>query len=245
MAYKIDVLGTGSSGNCILIDDEIIIDVGLGYRTLKDALHTCSAIFITHRHGDHLNPSALKQLLKKRPAIVQKRLFVNQSCLEHLHNRAPEVAKAIDPANVINGDHQHISVTGRNGVTYNVETYPLVHDVENQGFVIVNDNNERLIHATDTETMRYAPGGIYDYLLVEGNWDEEQYAERIASGDRDEVFRALRNIRHLSVQEFEKFVRLHSHDESIILQLHQSMELGSKSLIGRKDLSYSVDEPVE
>ena len=54
MSYDINVLGTGSSGNAILIDDEILIDIGLGYRTIKDALHRASAIFVTHEHGDHL-----------------------------------------------------------------------------------------------------------------------------------------------------------------------------------------------
>lgn len=229
-AYDVNVLGTGSSGNCIVIDESFMIDCGLNFKVTKDYLSTVSAVFITHEHGDHLNIAALKNIAKTRPALIENRLFVNESTLKRLENKGGEfVAKMVSPKNIIDENwEREIKLGGRE---YHVRTYPLYHDVQNQGFVFTNDRNETLIHATDTQSMRDAPAGLYDFLLVEGNWDEDKTLEMMSSHDAGERFRALRNMRHLSVQAFERFVRSHSHENSKILQLHESMELGARSLI--------------
>lgn len=232
MAFDINVLGTGSSGNSILIDDTILIDIGLGYRTIKDALHAAQAIFVTHRHGDHLNMSALNGLIKNRPVIVSHAMYMNADTKRHAELKvSPKNAPIVSKVKVMHGDGWTTTVKSKTGHTYTVETYPLDHDVENQGFVITNEFGEKLIHATDTTTMKYAPQGIYDYLLIEGNWDEDKFDDIFDSGDYNLMTRALYNMRHLSVQDMEAFVRAHSHENSMILQLHESMELGSKSLM--------------
>ena len=38
MSFDINIIGTGSSGNCIVINDELVIDIGLSYSALKDVL---------------------------------------------------------------------------------------------------------------------------------------------------------------------------------------------------------------
>lgn len=240
MPYDINVLGTGSSGNAILIDDEILIDIGLGYRTIKDALHRASAIFVTHEHGDHLNMSALKGLIKNRPAIVSRGLYLNEGTRHKAIEKAPALAREIESTKRIKtGDGWSATVKGRSGHTYEVESYKLAHDVENQGFIITKDESDTLIHATDTQTMKYAPNRVYDYLLIEGNWDEDKFMDAIQSDDPSERFRATHNLRHLSVQSMESFVRKHSHENSVALQLHESMEMGSKSLITMNNFTES------
>lgn len=238
MAYDINVLSTGSSGNSILIDNEIMIDIGLGYRTLKKEVHRASAIFVTHEHGDHLNMSALKGIINNRPAIVSRGLYLNESTKKKAQSKAANLASEIESTRRITSDDNWSTVVhGRNGKTYTVESYPLAHDVENQGFIITNDEGETLIHATDTQTMKHAPNRIYDYLLIEGNWDEDKFIDAVMSDDPNERFRATHNLRHLSVQSMESFVRKHSHENSVALQLHQSMEMGSKSLLSMDQFS--------
>lgn len=235
MPYQVTIHATGSSGNAITIDNNLMIDAGLGYRTLKEPLTQTSALFITHRHGDHLNPATIKRLHKERPALVRKRLFINQDTHNKLIEHAPELNGVIPKQNILTQDWSR-TITTRDGNQYHVQTYPLVHDVENQGFVITNQHGDTLIHATDTQTMKHAPKREYDYLLVEGNWDEDTLADMIASDDPDDAYRALRNTRHLSVQAFERFARTHSHPDSVIVQLHESMELGSRSKINTYQL---------
>lgn len=232
MGFDVNVLGTGSSGNSIMIDDSIMIDAGLGYRTLKDYGARADAIMISHQHGDHINMSFVRRMIDSRPVFMRNKFFINESTRQHIRNKlSAEYSSAVDRITPIN-DESSFDVTAKSGQTYHVETYRLSHDVENQGFVITNGDGEKLIHATDTETMRFAPRDKYDTLLVEGNWDEDKFIEMVESEDRNENMRALRNLRHLSVQSFETFVRNNSHSESHILQLHASMELGSTSLIG-------------
>ena len=60
---RIVALGSGSSGNAILVDDgttRILVDCGLGPRTIKTRLAVAgvrpdqvSAIVVTHEHIDH------------------------------------------------------------------------------------------------------------------------------------------------------------------------------------------------
>ena len=39
--FKVQILGTGSSGNAVLIDDCILLDCGLGVRKLMPYLSIC------------------------------------------------------------------------------------------------------------------------------------------------------------------------------------------------------------
>ena len=110
--------------------------------------------------------------------------------------------------------------------TYRVETYPLYHDVENQGFVFTKNGQSTLIHATDTSTMKDAPQRQYDVILVEGNYDESKLIEYLQSEDRNTRYRAARNLRHLSIQAHENFVKSHSHPKTQSLMLHESYDFG-------------------
>ena len=112
-----------------------------------------------------------------------------------------------------------------NGNKYEVETYPLYHDVENQGFIFTK-NGKTLIHATDTATMKDAPKRKYDVILVEGNYDESKVIENLQSDVYELRRRASRNLRHLSIQAHENFVKAHSHEDTIAIMLHESYDYG-------------------
>lgn len=231
MSFDINVLGTGSDGNAIVIDDAIMIDVGLGVDAMSAHLRTVSAVLVTHRHGDHLRTGAINWLANKRPTFAENCLYLNEDSREHVRQRAPKAWKRVESAPVLPSAGGDFTIRCRKGREYRIETFPLVHDVENQGFVITNDQGHSLIHSTDTMTMKNAPRRVYDFLLVEGNWDEDRVSDMIDNGNRGERERALRNMRHLSVQDFDSFVRSHSHDTSRVIQLHKSMELGSDSVM--------------
>ena len=229
--FDIDIIGTGSSGNAVLIDNTILIDIGLPWRDVGNAAMSASRIFVTHRHADHLGMSAVRGLLKHRPAMVKHGLYVNRESFDHIAKRAPGVASMIPESHIIR-DNTVVEHSWR-GSRYRIEAYSLVHNVENHGFVITNlDTGKRLIHATDTMSMHSAPPGIYDVLLIEGNYDEDVIDDTIDLGTDAEAWRAMQNFRHFSVQEMERYVRLHSHPESIVVQLHESSDFGSKSVMG-------------
>lgn len=221
--FKVEILGTGSTGNAVLIDDTIMIDCGLGVNKLLPYLQNVRHLFITHRHSDHLNISVLKNIAKKvSKSIIRFGLHVNSDCYNMIERKAPEIAEMIESERLTSHSLLDLKI---DGVEYKIETYPLYHDVENQGFVITK-NGKTLIHATDTSTMKDAPNRQFDVILVEGNYDESKLIEYLKSDDREVRYRAARNLRHLSIQAHENFVKSHSHHDTISLMLHESYDFG-------------------
>ena len=221
--FKVEILGTGSTGNAVMIDDSIMIDCGMGVKKLAPYLDKVQHLFITHRHGDHLNVAVLNNIAKKvSTSIIKYGLHVNSDCFDIIAARSPMVADLIETERLTGNDVIEFTI---NGVDYKVETYPLYHDVENQGFIFTK-NGKTLIHATDTATMKSAPQREYDVILVEGNYDESKLVEYLQSEDRQTRYRAARNLRHLSIQAHENFVKGHSHPDTQVLMLHESYDFG-------------------
>lgn len=75
MTFQFAVLGSGSRGNSALFahqGDGLLIDVGLGPRTLGDRLESVGscwsrirAVVLTHTHGDHVDKGALRGMAKR------------------------------------------------------------------------------------------------------------------------------------------------------------------------------------
>jgi phosphoribosyl 1,2-cyclic phosphodiesterase len=229
--FKVNIIGTGSSGNCIVIDDHLVIDCGLPAKSLMPALeNNLEALIITHRHGDHLGLSFLKALYKVRPWLVETKLYTNQDVKLFIERSFNSRWSCDLSANHVITQNDTFEIT-TSVATYKVTSFKLYHDVENYGFVIEKDG-AKLVFATDTSSLRDAPVQDYDYIVVEGNYDEDKIMESILSEDPNESYRAGRNFRHLSVQQFEKFVRMCSKPETKVYQLHESGQYGVSSAFG-------------
>lgn len=48
MSYEI--ISTGSKGNCVIVENMIMLDVGVPYIKIKNYLHKIKLIFISHKH---------------------------------------------------------------------------------------------------------------------------------------------------------------------------------------------------
>ena len=57
-----NILASGSTGNCTIINDFIAIDMGIPFNQIKPYYKELKIVFITHQHSDHLNKSTVKQL---------------------------------------------------------------------------------------------------------------------------------------------------------------------------------------
>lgn len=123
---KVNVLASGSSGNCVTIDDRIIIDAGV------DCNPKGQVLLLTHEHTDHT-----KALSK----LCGVRVYTSQEVADRLANKYPYTA-----FNILEQGKQYAIMV--DGEKYLVNTVQLKHDVPCVGYEISHDG-ERILYATD------------------------------------------------------------------------------------------------
>lgn len=144
---KLRVLGSGSSGNCYLLENEnecLVLEAGLSLKEVKIALNfnisKITAVLVTHGHKDHCG-------------------FSNQ------FKRAG--IRVFEP---YNGTNKKQMVFGNFIVTW----FPLVHDTENYGYLIWHPDIGWFLYATDTEYIRYTfKKTRIRTMLVEANYSKD------------------------------------------------------------------------
>ncbi len=166
MAIRICVLGSGSKGNSILVDNgknRLLIDAGLAARDICFKLaqidvdiNTIDGILVTHEHNDHIR--GLEALSKKIPVYA--------------HDYTMEVIAAkcdISLERQMHFDNNMFSVG-----SLDVQTFRISHDaVYPLGFCI-SDCDSKITYATDMgycskEFLKIAKGS--DLVLIESNHD--------------------------------------------------------------------------
>ena len=201
--YKI--IASGSKGNCAIIEN-IMIDIGVAFKSIENELKNIKYILITHIHRDHLNATTFKSIKKKYPHI---KIFANY-----------EVANRVGRENITKmmGDSTCISLSDN----FEIRSFKCFHDVEVLGFVIIISSTN-IIYATDTYSLEEAPKLEYDYLFLESNYDENIVNKLMNKRSKYgyDVFESAK--RHLSTQQSKAFYYMHRRDkQSKWIELHQS-----------------------
>lgn len=197
-----EIIRSGSSGNAVLVED-MLFDIGVSFKTLKEYLYRVKYIFITHRHSDHFNPKTYKQIKKKFPRITW---IVNYDLA------------VFGEFEYFVGDKTRVEI--EDGY---IQSFLCVHDVPCSGFAIrYKDFN--LIYATDTNTLEHAPVGKYDYLFIESNHDENKIKQIQGVSKQKYGYDAWAgSMRHLSTQQSKAFYYLNRRDkDSVWVELHKS-----------------------
>lgn len=173
--FKFISFGSGSSGNCYYFQSErgsILIDVGIGVRTLKKyfrekglSFSSIQAIFVTHDHADHVK--AVGVVGNELHIPVYATNAVHQGMLKNYGmpiKIKQEYVKFLDlQKSVVVGD-------------FKITSFQVPHDsAENVGYEIVCDGIHFCL-ITDagivTEKMKeYIK--VADYLVLEANYDLE------------------------------------------------------------------------
>lgn len=203
----IKIIASGSSGNSMIINDNLMIDCGIPFKRYEiEDLFKIDYLYITHIHGDHLNIATIKKLIKFNQDLkvlcsssVKKRLDENQ----------------IKPNLISPSD-----------APYKTEVYELTHDVQCWGFDLVIDGYD-IIYATDTTTLPFPKTKKYNIFLIEANYCEKKVRAILRSPKCTglQVLRINQNMeRHLSKQASIEFVARHSKagEKIIYVRLHKS-----------------------
>jgi len=208
---KYEIISSSSrEGNCVLIDD-VMVDIGVSFKKVAEAMYDVKYLLITHVNQDHLNIGTLKKIYKLFPNI---KILSNYEVYTLLRDEG----MSIDIINTTRAYH-----TSR----YDFKAFSCYHTALTYGYVWQSLEGKNIIYVTDTSSLDNAPKDIpYDYLFLESNYDEkkleESFNEAMKEGGYD---RSRENIRHLSTRKARGFYYMYRRNQdSEFIELHKSTQ---------------------
>lgn len=187
--YKI--INTGSDGNAVLINDNILLDCGISYRRLKPYLKNVKLIFISHRHTDHLLPTTIKQIAYNYPTIKFVYNEDDEDIFLILFNNG------IDLRNMYSIKQNKWFDLG----ICKIKLEELQHDVLNSACHLEIDG-KKLLYVTDTARVDHIEAKNYDTYLIEANYhSREEIEQKIAEAQEKGEFTHL--VRVLNTHLYE------------------------------------------
>lgn len=211
-----DVLGTGSTGNAVIINDNIMIDCGLPYKSIRSNVRKLKIVLATHAHSDHIKKATVKKLAKDRPSL-------RFACCDWL------VQVLVDCG--VNKSRIDVLEIGQlySYGTFEVSPVKLYHNVPNCGYrIFIGD--EKLFYATDTGTLEGIEAKDYDLYMVECNYEDEEIQERIQTkqdaGEYAYEYDVIGN--HLSKKQCDEFIINNIGSKGKYVYLHQHINKDDK-----------------
>lgn len=211
--FNIKIHATGSKGNMIQIDNTII-DLGI---TKSKALKLVNfdeidEIFISHKHTDHFYLPLVKEVIEKNIPLYISEDTNNKYNLKNKDTNVIIIEELNNEPNFTIDNCRYNRFQLKNG-NY-IYCIPQKHDdIINYAFVIENDN-ERLLFATDLDTLSKSDVGDgilhlgeFDVILLEGNYDEEYLREYI--GEIINTIDPELNHKYFTDDELNTFVKRH------------------------------------
>jgi phosphoribosyl 1,2-cyclic phosphodiesterase len=185
--------GSGSSGNMYTLSDgttKIMIEAGLPIKRIKQALNfrisEIEGLLLSHIHGDH--SKSIKDMVK---------LGVN--C--HMPPATAEGLK-IDNHRIKPVESDKSFKIG----TLMVYPFKAEHDVEAYGYLILNENQERLLFLTDSYYCRYKFKGL-THIAIEANYSLDILNQNIAEGITPRVMKKRLINAHMSLETLLDFLK--------------------------------------
>jgi phosphoribosyl 1,2-cyclic phosphodiesterase len=211
-----DIIATGSSGNAVVIENSILIDCGVPYRSLAERLRSFNLVLLTHIHADHFKKQTISRMAKTRPTL---RFGVP----EYMVSDAVSAGIAKRQIDLI-----------RHGETYqygkfSVEAFDLLHNVPQTGYKIFFPDGRKMIYATDTSSLDGVSAEDYDLYMIEANHTEKDIHDRIKAkalnGEYAYETEAAKN--HLSEEKAIDWIYRNIGSKGEYVLLHRHTEKGS------------------
>ncbi len=183
---KIEILSSGSSGNCYIISDgsqSLLLDAGLPIKEIRRGtgfnLSGIDGAVISHRHLDHA-----KAVPDLTAAAVN--VYASSDVFSHLGVKGHRCKELRDKKTAdING--------------WKVYPFEVHHDVPNFGFLIFSPvSKEKLLYVTDTYYISEKFRGL-NYIMVEANYSPDIVDGNIAKGELHASFKKRLVKSHMSI----------------------------------------------
>lgn len=216
-----DVIATGSSGNAVLLNGNILIDCGVPFKHLQEIYRKINLVLLTHEHHDHFNGATIRRLAADRPLL---RFGCCQWMVLPLVEAGVPIHR-IDSYAI--GSAYNYSIYGR---TVRVEPFNLFHDVSNCGYKLTLPNGQKALYATDTVSMDGVEAYGFDLYMIEANHRTKEIKRRIAEKEYDGKFayekRAIKT--HLSREQADSWLVRNAASYSEIIYLHGHNDIEGK-----------------
>jgi phosphoribosyl 1,2-cyclic phosphodiesterase len=205
----IKVIGSSSRGNGYIVESEnqiLLLELGCKYNdfmqslNFEEALTKVKGCLVSHKHSDHLRKTTVAKMLKYNIPIYSTR----ESC---------DKFEGITPIPL--GKKTHIG-------GFYIQPFPLFHDCECFGFIIICPDGVRICFATDTSKIPYKFKDIHCYM-VECNNSLEYVVENAINGCESRSS----HLTHLSDDKTVDFLRTNfSSSVQQIILIHLSSSNG-------------------
>lgn len=202
---NIKTLASGSSGNAYLIDDghtQLLLECGIKFRDIQIATgfksSNLAGVLISHEHKDHTK--GLKDVLRAGIDCYMSEGTVAAEGINHHRIKVVENKQAFKVG------------------TWTVLPFDVEHDVaEPLGYLLKNEQGERLLFATDTYYVKYRFNDL-THIMLECNYSKDILDENIEIG---RVHRGMKNRlvkSHFSLENVIQFLK--SNDLSKVQEIH-------------------------
>lgn len=193
---KYNIVESSSKGNCIIIEDFLMLDCGVSYSKMEKYLKKIKLIFISHAHKDHLLPSTAKKIAYEHPTI--KFLCGSEIVAEKLVKLSCVPLRNI----FVLKPNKWFSLGA-----LKVKLEQLEHDTPNY-CLKAEIKGKKLIYIVDTANVDNIKAKDYDLFLIEANYNELTLKEHINMCENpDELFYLNRvPLTHLSYEDANSFL---------------------------------------
>lgn len=161
----VNVVQTGSSGNCVVFNETVMVDCGISYKKVEPYVQRLKLLLLTHIHSDHFKVSTIRRIALERPKL-------RIACCRWL-------VKPLVDANV--SKHQIIVMEPNKIYGFgicNVIPFEVEHDVPNVGYKI-HFPESKVFYATDCVNLRGVVARGYDMYCVEANFEMQELKARM------------------------------------------------------------------
>lgn len=216
----IKILASSSKGNCYRYFN-VLVDIGVPYKTIEKELKEINVICLTHRHVDHLNIDTLRKVIEEFNHI---KIVAPTYLVEVIENIVPKERLIV----------QDVGYTLNLGV-FSLTSVKLYHDVQNIGYSLIfkhiKKGGYKIMHATDTAHLQGISAKGYDLYVIECSYDEDDKERLIAENGNlpivvgSSVWKIIRSANsHLSKQQCYKFIEENNTNNGRFVPAHVNAE---------------------
>lgn len=214
-----NIISTGSKGNAVVLNKEILVDCGVSFKALKPYYKELRLALLTHIHGDHFKTATVRKIAELRPGL-------RFACGIWMVVPLLKAGVAKSQIDVLASGTEYLYACG------SVEPFEVYHDVRNFGYKIdIPKRGEglaahKVFYVTDAANLDGIKAENYDLYMIEGDYAEDEIEERIsekkATGEFIYERRAMQF--HLSKEQCRDFVAQNAGPDSMFIYMHGHKE---------------------